>query len=59
MSWAEQIARPQASQRPDAARAVFGREVRPLPPGVGLGVGLVVSLALWGGLGLAVMRLLG
>lgn len=32
---------------------------RPMPPGVGLGIGLVTSLGLWAGVAHVVMRLIG
>jgi hypothetical protein len=34
-------------------------QARRLPPGIGLAIGALVSLALWAGLALAVIRLIG
>ncbi|WP_296600502.1 hypothetical protein [Phenylobacterium sp.] len=58
MTWSQQLERAQALPLREAAPEQSRRDVRPLPRGVGLAIGLAVSLGLWGGLGLAVMHLL-
>ena len=45
-----------AVRQPSAARR---RSARRLPPGIGLAIGAVVSLALWAALAQLVLRLIG
>lgn len=58
MTASSQLIAPQAAIPAHASEAIH-KAARPLPPGVGLGIGLVVSLGLWTAIAFAVVRLIG
>lgn len=58
MTASSQLIAPQAAvpaHAPEAPHKAAG----PLPPGIGLGIGLVVSLGLWTAVAYVVVRLIG